>query len=55
VLNTLEQVERWRGRGRALLHLDPGMNRLGLSAADVAELAQRRPTLEGPPTSRAIR
>ena len=31
VLNTLEQVERWRGRGRALLHLDTGMNRLGLS------------------------
>ena len=29
VLNTLEQVERWRGRGRALLHLDTGMNRLG--------------------------
>ena len=41
VLNTLEQVERWRGRGRALLHLDTGMNRLGLSAADVAALAAR--------------
>ena len=32
VLNTLEQVERWRGKGRALLHLDTGMNRLGLSS-----------------------
>jgi alanine racemase len=42
VLNTLEQVERWRGRGRALLHLDTGMNRLGLSAGDVAALVVRR-------------
>lgn len=42
VLNTLDQVERWRGRGRALLHLDTGMNRLGLSAGDVAALVVRR-------------
>ena len=41
VLNTLEQIERWAGKGRALLHLDTGMNRLGLRAADVAALAQR--------------
>jgi alanine racemase len=46
VLNTLEQIERWRGRGRALLHLDTGMNRLGLSAADVAALAQRKDLLD---------
>ena len=45
VLNTLEQVERWRGRGRALLHLDTGMNRLGLSAGDVAALVVRRDVL----------
>jgi alanine racemase len=49
VLNSLEQVRRWRGRGRALLHIDTGMNRLGLSAADVAELASHREWLEGTP------
>jgi alanine racemase len=47
VLNTLEQVERWRGRGRALLHLDTGMNRLGLDAADVAALVARADLLAG--------
>ena len=45
VLNTLEQIERWRGKGRALLHLDTGMNRLGLRAADVAALAKREDLL----------
>jgi alanine racemase len=47
VLNSLEQVTRWRGRGRALLHIDTGMNRLGLSAADVAELAREGERLRG--------
>jgi alanine racemase len=46
VLNTLEQIERWGNRGRALLHLDTGMNRLGLRTADVAALAQRRELLD---------
>jgi alanine racemase len=46
VLNTIEQIERWRGKGRALLHLDTGMNRLGLRAADVAALAQRKDLLD---------
>jgi alanine racemase len=46
VLNTLEQLERWAGKGRALLHLDTGMNRLGLRAADVAALARRRELLD---------
>jgi alanine racemase len=41
VLNTLEQIDLWRGKGPALLHLDTGMNRLGLSAADVDVLAER--------------
>jgi alanine racemase len=45
VLNSLEQVERWRGRGRALLHVDTGMNRLGLSAGDVKALAVRKNVL----------
>jgi alanine racemase len=46
VLSSIEQVERWRGRGRALLHLDTGMNRLGLRAADVAALAKRKDLLD---------
>lgn len=45
VLNSLEQVERWRGRGRALLNIDTGMNRLGLSAGDVGALAIRKDVL----------
>jgi len=47
VLNTLEQVERWRGRGPAALHLDTGMNRLGLGLAEVAALAKRRELTAG--------
>ena len=47
VLNTLEQVERWQGRGPAALHLDSGMNRLGLGGADVAALVQRRELTAG--------
>ncbi|MDP6690356.1 MAG: alanine racemase [Alphaproteobacteria bacterium] len=37
VLNTLEQLDLWPGP--AALHLDTGMNRLGLSPEDVAALA----------------
>jgi alanine racemase len=44
-LNSIEQLERWGARGPAALHLDTGMNRLGLSAADVAQLAARRDLL----------
>ena len=33
VLCSLEQVERWAGRGRALLQIDTGMARLGLTLA----------------------
>jgi alanine racemase len=44
VLCSLEQVERWRSRGRALLQVDTGMGRLGLSSNDVEEL-ERRPEL----------
>jgi alanine racemase len=45
VLNSVEQAVRWRGRGRALLHVDTGMNRLGLSAGDVVALAIRKDVL----------
>jgi alanine racemase len=47
VLSSLEQIERWRGHGRALLHVDTGMTRLGLSAADVRALAGRPELLKG--------
>ncbi|WP_114951862.1 alanine racemase [Sphingosinicella terrae] len=37
VLNSREQVERWRGTGRPCdVMIDTGFNRLGVSAADVA-------------------
>lgn len=39
VLCSLEQIERWTGR--AILQIDTGMSRLGLSARDVEKLAQR--------------
>jgi alanine racemase len=50
VLNSLQQVERWvRGAGGpAVLHLDTGMSRLGLSSAEVLALARRPDLLEGP-------
>jgi alanine racemase len=47
VLCSLEQVERWRGRGRALLQLDTGMARLGLGEREVEELARRPELLAG--------
>jgi alanine racemase len=37
VLNSAEQVWRWRGRGPADVMLDTGINRLGLSAGDVSD------------------
>ena len=46
-LNTLAQIERWDGQGPAALHIDTGMNRLGLSTAEVAAVAGRRELLEG--------
>jgi alanine racemase len=47
VLCSLEQVERWSGRGRALLQIDTGMGRLGLEAREVEELARRPELLAG--------
>jgi alanine racemase len=45
VLNSVEQIERWGARGPAALHLDTGMNRLGLGADEVAQLVTRRDLL----------
>ncbi|MGG5888650.1 alanine racemase [Falsiroseomonas sp. HC035] len=39
VLNSLGDAAAWAGRGPALLHLDTGMSRLGLDAAEQAALA----------------
>lgn len=38
VLGSLDEIDRWRGRGAAILHVDTGMSRLGLDAAEVATL-----------------
>jgi alanine racemase len=47
VLCSLDQVERWAGRGRALLQIDTGMARLGLSSREIDELARRPELLAG--------
>ncbi len=54
VLNTPEQIEQWSRKGRsrarplaAALHLDTGMNRLGLSAAETEALAAAPERLAG--------
>ncbi len=47
VLNSLEQIARWGGRGAALLHIDTGMGRLGLSSAEVERLARDSALLAG--------
>jgi len=48
VLNTLSQLDLWSAQGvlPAALHLDTGMNRLGLGDAEVAELSTHRDRLE---------
>lgn len=43
VLNSLGQVHVWGQSGPAALHLDTGMNRLGLSGAELASLAKSDP------------
>jgi len=51
VLNDLAQVARWRrfakGAHGAMLHLDTGMNRLGLSPEETAQLAADPALLDG--------
>jgi alanine racemase len=50
VLNSLPQIERWRRAGRpAALHIDTGMNRLGLARADVERLGADPALLGGMP------
>ncbi|MBX3479612.1 MAG: alanine racemase [Caulobacter sp.] len=52
VLNSLEQIARWRAEAdgpplRAALHVDTGMNRLGLTMDEIAMLARRPAELAG--------
>ncbi|HEX7081775.1 MAG TPA: alanine racemase [Gammaproteobacteria bacterium] len=49
VLNSLEQVERYRAAGgvAAILHVDTGMSRLGLDAAEIDAIARRPELLDG--------
>jgi alanine racemase len=49
VLNSLEQIERWGARGPAVLHVDSGMTRLGLTTAEVRQLAAEPARLGGLP------
>jgi alanine racemase len=39
VLNSLPQIKLWNGRGRAALHIDTGMNRLGVGPEELAPAA----------------
>ena len=39
VLNSMQQIALWEGRGAAALHIDTGMNRLGLGLADLGAAA----------------
>jgi alanine racemase len=43
VLNSLEQIDLWSNAGPASLHIDTGMNRLGLPESDWAIAARRLP------------
>lgn len=54
VLNTLDQVGQWRALGAArdaslpaMLHVDTGMNRLGLDGREMARLAEAPDLLDG--------
>lgn len=44
VLNSIEQIRRWQGAApgrRCLVHIDTGMSRLGLSAAEVGVVSEQ--------------
>ncbi|WP_417781831.1 alanine racemase [Terasakiella pusilla] len=38
VLNSLDQIDRWKGRGRCDVHVDTGMTRLGLAPDEVDQI-----------------
>lgn len=43
VLNTPNQVERYAGKGAAIIHVDTGITRLGLSETELQNVRQRIP------------
>lgn len=45
VLNSPAQIEVWGGAGEWALHVDTGMNRLGLKAGELAAASALRPSL----------
>jgi alanine racemase len=45
VLGSLDEIDRWRGE--AILHIDTGMSRLGLSEPEMSVLAQDHSRLDG--------
>jgi alanine racemase len=47
VLCSLDEIERWRNRGEAVLHIDTGMSRLGLAPGELAALSADRKRLDG--------
>jgi alanine racemase len=48
VRGSLDEIARWRGRGRdAILQVDTGMARLGLSPSEIATLAEDPTRLDG--------
>ena len=48
VLGSLDEIARWRGRGRAaILHVDTGMSRLGLSRAEAGGAGADHTRLDG--------
>lgn len=50
VLGSLDEIARWQGRGaEAILHVDTGMARLGLSDQDIRILASKPDRLAGMP------
>jgi alanine racemase len=46
VLNNPEDIELWSARGPCVIHMDTGMNRLGLSARETGGLAENRSMLQ---------
>jgi len=42
VLGSIAEIDSWAGRAPAILHVDTGMNRLGLGRAELAEMTPAR-------------
>jgi alanine racemase len=47
VLCSPDEIDRWQNRGEAILHIDTGMSRLGLTPCELAHMAADRARLSG--------